>query len=61
MSAYVLFIFLYGGLSNSDSVALSQAPMATLEACETAGKEAITKLAKGFKSGRYVCVATGAK
>ena len=54
MAAYVLFIFLY-------SDALIQAPMATEVACETAGKEAIAKLANGFKSGRYVCVATGAK
>ena len=57
--AWVLVIYVYVGVwGNTDSVALTNVPMASQEACQTAGARLGSLVSGSKKEVRYVCLKT---
>ena len=54
---WVLVIYIYVGVwGNTDSVALTNVPMASQQACETAGRGLDPLVSGSKKEARYVCL-----
>lgn len=57
MSAFYLVIYIYAGvLAQGDSVSLVSVPMASMEACQRAGKVAEDLTGGSAKSTRFICI-----
>jgi len=57
MSAFYLVIYIYAGvLAQGDSVSLVSMPMASMEACQRAGKASEALTSGSTKNVRFVCL-----
>jgi hypothetical protein len=57
---WVLILYIYaGGMSGTDSVALTNVRFTTEKSCIAAGEKSLKLVSGTLKSARYVCVADG--
>lgn len=57
--SWVLVLYIYAGaMARGDSVALTNVPHATQQACQASGKQAELLVSGSMKSVRFICLKT---